>query len=677
MGHDEVGGRTPLLHEELVVLSAPTQVWSHHDGSMGTSPVHGVFHGEWRYLRDIELRIDGERVEHLGTTDESGVTVFHGLARGLDDAQPDAHVVVERTREVLSGAVIERATLVNGRDVPVAAVIELACEIGFARLDDVRSGASTSVGIDLRLEDGAAIVTDGTRTLRVRGRDGEVAIVDDRVIVSRHRIVRPGDWCTLELELELEDLSLAVRGVLVGAPCTALEPTGRRGMDRWIERAVTDIEDLLLDAGHGAFPAAGAPWHLTMSAREALTASRLMLPLGLPIAEGTLRTLAARQGVRHDPATGEEPGRILHEMRQHWLEAQQPVERRPRFTGTLDETPLWIVLLHDAWRAGLPLDTVRELRPSLHAALSWLEQHAATGFLQASAEDDRGASRVDAALQALACRAAMGAAAMLDALGDDGDPWRAWAEGLRRRFRASFHVPADGAGRPAIALDAAGAPVRELGASLGHLLGTTLLDPGEERVVARLLLDDRLSSGFGLRSLADDADGYWPMADDSGAVRPVDTAIAIEGLLRIGLHTEARQLAEQLERAADAFHGRMPEAYGGYAADETGMPIALPGAGSPQACSAAAVVPAHRALTAPVEELAPPIAPMDDLAPPIAPIAPSAAPSSSASAAADAGPAPRPGSAPEPASPRARSDRGDGRAPRGHLRPVGAVASWR
>ncbi|MCR8672105.1 amylo-alpha-1,6-glucosidase, partial [Agrococcus sp. HG114] len=165
-----------------------------------------------------------------------------------------------------------------------------------------------------------------------------------------------------------------------------------------------------------------------MAAAEALTAARLLLPLGTALAEGTLRTLAAHQGLRHDPATGEEPGRMPEE-----LPAHRPVDRPPEleptsYHGAIAPTPLWIVLLHDAWRAGLPLEAVRELRTGLHAALGWLHERVGEGFLldeARSALDDQGSSHpggaptdapvASARLQALACRAGLGAAALLDA----------------------------------------------------------------------------------------------------------------------------------------------------------------------------------------------------------------------------------------------------------------------
>ncbi|MFJ6113852.1 glycogen debranching N-terminal domain-containing protein [Agrococcus sediminis] len=624
-------GRPPLLHTELVALAAPTQVWSHRDGTMGGSAAHGVYHGDWRYVRGVELLVDGAPVEHITTADEADWVVFHAVARDLDARAPAARVMVERMREVAPGAVVERVTIVNGRDVPVNAAVELVCDVELAPMWTVRAGDPRPVGLRIRIDDGVAIATDGTRVLRCTSRGGELRVEGSRVIASRHSVVLPDDWAGFALELELDDPTLAVTGTPCPAPCAGVRPTGRAALDRWAERAVTDLEDLLLDAGHGAFPAAGAPWHVTMVARDALIASRLLLPLGTDLAEGTLRTLAARQGVRTDPATGEEPGRILHELRQDSIELPwMGVELPPVYFGSIDATPLWIVLLHDAWRAGLPLQTVRELRPSLHAALWWLDKRTGDGFLSYPEESGTGlankawkdspdamrfadggiatGSLAVAQVQGLAVRAAVGAADLLDALGDGGERWRGWAERLRERFRAAFWVEHGHERFPALALEASGAQVDALTSDVGQLIGTTLLSAEEEREVARLLLDPRLSSGFGLRTMATDAGGYWPMSQHCGAIWPHDTAVAIEGLLRAGLGAEAAALAEQLERAADAFQGRMPQLYAGYGLDDTAAPIPVPGACSPQAWSAAAVVPVHQALTARAASAVGPIA---------------------------------------------------------------------
>ncbi|QUW18038.1 glycogen debranching N-terminal domain-containing protein [Agrococcus sp. Marseille-Q4369] len=603
----------PLLHDQLASVSAPTQAWSHRDGTMDDHPIHGLFHGDWRFARRVELRVDGAPIEHLATSSAGDWALIRGIARALDSEPGDARIAVERMREVTPGAVLERATVVNGRELPIDVRIELAVDVAFCPIERVRDGRGDPVPVHLAIEGADAIATDGIRTLRVRSRGGAVELVDGRVVVSHRAIVQPNDWCGLSVELLLDDASLAVEGAIVDAPSRGLEPTGRPALDRWGERAVADLEDLLLDVGSGPVLAAGAPWRLTMVARDALSAARLLLPLGTSLAEATLRTLAARQGVQHDGRTGEQPGRMMHELSPHRpAGVRAGAELPPTFTDSIDATPLWIVLLHDAWRAGLPLEAVRELRTALHAALGWLGQQVGDGFLTLpggdvtvgdgpelprDAEGEPAEGPVATArLQALACRAAVGGAALLEALGDDGAPWLEWAERLRRRFRAAFWVVRGDDRHPAMAIDGTGGRLDWLSADLAHLIGSTLLSRDEERTVAGLLLDERLSSGFGLRSIAVDAPGYWPLAWNGGAIRPHDTAVAIEGLLRAGLDDVARRLAEQLERAAEAFDGSLPERYAGYGLADASAPVPLPGAGAPNARSAAAVAPVWRAL---------------------------------------------------------------------------------
>ncbi|GAA1423751.1 glycogen debranching N-terminal domain-containing protein [Agrococcus citreus] len=579
---DAKGGRAPLLHDELVALSAPTQAWSRRDGTMD-GPAHGVFHGDWRWVRGLELLVDGRSVEHLSTAEERGWTVFRAVARDLDGGT-SSRVLVERMRGVEQGGLVERVTLVNGRDVEVAAVIELRLDLELAPIATVRDGRPEPVRIDLRIEDGSAVVTDGIRSLRCSSARGAISIDGHRVSATRSVVVQPGDWATLSIELAVDDPHTLARGPLT-ASLPAPRSTGRPELDRWAARAVADLEDLSLDLGHGPFPAAAAPWELGLRARDALVAARLALPLGAAIAEGTLRTLATRQGVLHDPATGEEPGRIPHELRDDG-DASTAV-----FGASVDATPLWIVLLHDTWAAGMPTESARELRTALHAALGWLAARTGEGFLA-----DPGDTEVRAGVQAIACRAAVGAADLLDALGDDGDEWRAWAARLRSRFRESFWTELEGERTPVAAIDRNGAALDRLGAELGQLLGARILDPDDEELVASMLLDERIASGFGLRSLSADDACYWPMLEHGGAISPHETGVAIEGLLLAGHDAEARALAEELLVASRAFDGRLPALYAGYGVEDVAAPLPFPGACTPHASSAATAVIAHRAL---------------------------------------------------------------------------------
>jgi glycogen debranching enzyme len=201
-------------------------------------------------------------------------------------------------------------------------------------------------------------------------------------------------------------------------------------------------------------------------------------------------------------------------------------------------------------------------------------------------------------VQGYAHRAALDGAELLEAFGvpDEAAPWRAWAAALRERFRAAFWVDDPAGAYPAIALDARKRRVDTVTSNIGHLLGTGLLDAAESALVARRLVSPELASGYGLRTLATDSAGYWPLSYHGGSVWTHDTAIAITGLAADGFEAEAAELSEGLLRAAVAFEYRMPELYAGDPASSTPAPIPYPAACRPQAWSAAAAVAVWDAL---------------------------------------------------------------------------------
>jgi glycogen debranching enzyme len=389
-------------------------------------------------------------------------------------------------------------------------------------------------------------------------------------------------------------------------------------LHRWLTRALDDLDALRLvtpDAPADPFFAAGAPWFFTLFGRDAIWAARMLLPLGHEMAAGTLRTLARLQGTRDDPAAAEQPGKIPHELRRAAAAHSQGLTLPPLYYGTVDATPLWVCLLADARAAGLPLDEVRALRPNLEAALGWMRDHGDSdgdGLLEYVDTTGTGLSNQGwkdsgdsvqwrdgrlaegpialCEVQAYAYEAAMRGAALLDELGDDGEPWRAWAARLAVRFREAFWVDDPAGAYPAIALDARKRPVDTVTSNLGHLLGTGLLSPDEAALVARRLVSPELDSGYGLRTMSTDSAGYWPLAYHGGSVWTHDTAIAITGLAREGFATEAAQLSEGLLRAAVAFGYRMPELHSGDPASEVPVPVPYPAACRPQAWSAAAAV---------------------------------------------------------------------------------------
>jgi glycogen debranching enzyme len=362
-----------------------------------------------------------------------------------------------------------------------------------------------------------------------------------------------------------------------------------------------------------------------MFGRDSLIAARMLLPVDRSLAEGTLRALAARQGTKVDEETAEQPGKILHEVRRTEVSHDsEGFHLPPVYYGTIDATPLWISLLHDAWRAGMPEAEVAALLDNLEAALRWLGDYGDSdgdGFLEYLDTTGHGLANQGwkdsgdsirwhdgsiaegpialCEVQAYAYEAALDGAALLDAFGrPGGDQWRAWAAAMKERFRAAFWCEDEQGRYPALALDAEKRPVDGVSSNIGHLLGTGILDPAEQRLVVDRLLDPTMFSGYGIRTLSTTNGAYWPLRYHAGSVWSHDTAIVVDGMLRDGFTEEAARVAEGLLRAAEGFDYRLPELFGGQPADEVWPPVPYPASCRPQAWAATSVVPVARALGA-------------------------------------------------------------------------------
>ncbi len=609
----------PLLHEETVLLRAPAQCWSGSDGDLGSAAIHGLYVSDVRLLRSLELTVDDRRPEPIARQSEgSSATVFVALLRHLDGPGADPDVRLERRREVVTDGLRERLVIRSRRGVPLVAEIAVRLEPDASSMDLVKAGAAAAPP--------TAELGDGVLSWAGDGADAEIVAPGAQVLSAegavrlRWRVDVPARGeAAVEWRLRGTDRRAVVQGVADGS--TWSEPGVSSGDDRlrrWLDRSLADLEALRLRTREGTddvFLAAGAPWFSTLFGRDSIWAARFLLPLGTELAAGTLRALAALQGRRHVAGTAEQPGKIMHELRRGELTMPgEGIALPPLYYGTVDATPLWVCLLHDAWRWGMAEEEVRALLPNLRAALGWMRDHGDSdgdGLLEYVDETGTGLSNQGwkdsgdsvqwrdgrlaegpialCEVQGYAYEAARHGADLLEAFGEPGaEEWRAWAERLRARFHQVFWVE-DADGRyPAIALDAQKRPVDSVTSNMGHLLGTGLLDQEQARAVARRLVADDMSSGFGLRTLSTRSAGYWPLSYHGGAVWTHDTAIVVAGMVREGRHDEAAVLADGLLAAAAAFDYRVPELHSGDAG--VSAPAPYPAACRPQAWSAAASV---------------------------------------------------------------------------------------
>ncbi|MFD5321295.1 glycogen debranching N-terminal domain-containing protein [Streptomyces sp. NPDC127098] len=621
-------GLQPFLHDACVTLYAPSFAVSRPDGQFERG-VDGFYHADVRVLSRLRVAVDGVPVVAAGGGLEGADgALFRSVLRGVAEATADPAVTLTRRRAIGPGVLTEALEVVNAGGLPARISLTVDAGSDLAAMERVKSGTPTAEVAADPLGDAGLVWTDpdeaGT-TVRLSSSPApdELTAGPDGGLLRYDISLAPGGSWSAELVVTVAD----------GGPPTfpAAEPgstpwreprlrSADRRFDRWLTQSHLDLERLLLadpEQPSDLFLAAGAPWFATLFGRDSLWAARMLLPLSTSLAAGTLRVLARRQGTVVDENSQEQPGKILHEVRRATLELpDHGISLPPRYFGTVDATPLWVTLLHDAWRWGLDPAEVAALLPHAEAALGWMRDHGdadGDGFLEYIDTTGRGLANQgwkdsgdsiryrDGSLatapialcevQAYAYEAALAGAALLRAFDRPGaDEWEEWAERLRSRFRQRFWVQDELGPYPAVALDRDKRPVDSVTSGFGHLLGTGLLDHEESALLAARLAGPHLDSGFGLRTYSSAGAGYNPLGYHVGAVWPHDTAIAVSGLARAGFPEAAGQLAGGLLRAADGFEARLPELLAGYGADEGARPVPYPASCRPQAWAAAASV---------------------------------------------------------------------------------------
>lgn len=609
----------PLLHDLLAAVHAPTQAWSTADGQIRTG-AQGVLHGDIRVLSGAVLSVNGVEPETVGgAPDGLGRVRVSALPRGIDGPGADPTARLDRVRTVRPGLVTEELTLRCSTADPVSGTVTLRLTPDASPMDRIKAG-SGPLPVRARIDGSGAGWHSEDLSTRLTAPGAEVTADGHDLLVTWRLDAATDRPSTARWSLSITDATPVVQAPPTATPEWSV-PTvvaADRRLPDLLTQSLTDLASLRLSAAFApqdVFLAAGAPWFFTLFGRDSIWAARMLLPLGTELAAGTLRTLAALQGSRVDPATAEQPGKILHEVRRTSLHIPgEGTVLPPVYYGTVDATALWVCLLHDAWRWGLPAAEVEGLLPHLERALDWLgtatdqrgflayRDETGTGLANQGWKDSgdsvqwRSGALAEGPIaltevQGYAHEAAIGGAALLDAFGrDGGDQWRSWAAELATRFRASFWVEDDAGRYPGIALDAHGRTVDTVTSNIGHLLGTGILHPDEEAVVAARLVDPAMNSGYGLRTMAEGSAGFWPLRYHGGAVWPHDTAIVIQGLARTGHTAEAATLAEGLLAAAADFHHRLPELFSGDARGSVPTAVPYPAACRPQAWSAASSV---------------------------------------------------------------------------------------
>jgi glycogen debranching enzyme len=420
-------------------------------------------------------------------------------------------------------------------------------------------------------------------------------------------------WLESDLETlgELDD-EQETAGEVVAA-WTLRVPRVRGGWEslrRSFDRSIADLAALRMRTGEYRRPlfAAGMPWFMTVFGRDTAITSLQTLLLGPEIAMGALDALTELQAHEEDPTIDAEPGKIVHEVR----EGRCAETWFPRYYGSIDSTPLYLVLLAETWRWSDDSSFAQRMRHPALLALEWIDRYGdrdGDGFVEYSRKVDSGLANQswkdsgdsqrfqDGAfaeppiaaveVQGYVYDAKRGLAELAREVWRDkglAERLEREAEELRAGFDEAFWV-AD-RGFYALALDGKKRPVDSRASNMGHLLWSGIVPPERVPAVVDQLLSNELWTGWGIRTMANDAAAFNPISYHNGTVWPHDTALAAWGLARHGYVAEARRIGRALIEAAAHFDWSLPEVFAGYARDETPFPIAYPTAARPQAWAA-------------------------------------------------------------------------------------------
>jgi glycogen debranching enzyme len=380
-----------------------------------------------------------------------------------------------------------------------------------------------------------------------------------------------------------------------------------------LDQSINDLRTLWNDDEHGGYLAAGTPWFDTLFGRDSIIASLQTLAVNPAIARQTLRVLAAQQGSEVNPWRDEEPGKILHEVRRG---ESARVGEVPfgRYYGSIDSTPLFLLLAAEYWQWTADARLIRELLPAIQAGLSWCAEFGDSdgdGYLEYAQRSSRGllnqgwkdsGDAIVAADGSLAPQpialvevqgylyaAKRGLATVMAALRQSrmSSQLSREAEGLRRRINHDFWVES---GFYALALDGQKRQVASRSSNPGHLLYCGVpLPTRAHRVVDSLLAND-MFSGWGIRTLSTESPRFNPFGYHLGTVWPHDNSIAAMGFKKYGREAELQELATALFDAARGFdYSRLPELFCGTPRTAQHAPVPYPVACKPQAWAAGAI----------------------------------------------------------------------------------------
>ncbi len=608
---------------------------AHGDINADGSGSDGLYSADTRYLSHLRVRVMGADALLLGSSLARDGTYAHADLTNADIqaegrtllAKDQIHI--ERTVYVRAGGLHQRLMFSNYGQTDVELPVSISFDNDFADIFEVRGTCRSHRGRQSFQKTGPAEMTLSYVGLDAEKRTTRLSF--SAVPASLTHRAANYVFSLPSMGKAVVDIDIGVnpttqprrQSFLSGLLGTRKEfarkvawcdvKTGNEQLNVALRRGGADIALLMTRTPRGVYPYAGVPWFSTPFGRDGIITALELLWIYPELARGVLRFLAAHQAQHVDSFSDAEPGKILHELRGGEMAARKEVPFGTYY-GSIDSTPLFVVLAGQYWKRSGDYALIRELWPNIEAALRWMDEfgdrdgdgfieyhRAASSGLVNQGWKDSGDSifHADGSLcrgpialvevQAYAYEARSLAAEMAQALGDAerGEQLSLQAQELQRNFEAAFW--SDELGGYVLALDGEKKQCRVLSSNAGQVLRSGIAETGRGQKVAEAMLSPRMFSGWGIRTLSDGEDRYNPMSYHNGSVWPHDNAMIGAGLAGFKADGVERVLKAMLDAAAEMDQCRLPELFCGFPRRRGRAPVLYPVACSPQAWASGAL----------------------------------------------------------------------------------------
>ncbi len=596
----------------------------------------GLFCGDTRFLSRLELQIEGRSPVLLNSTADKGFVLSVLCTNPTIEERLQAETLGIRREIVVNGALFEELEISNYSTTPVSFQLSLSFNADFVDLFEIRGFPREKRGKILRLvrEETAPKRETEDLTLAYQGLDNSLM---ESCIQFQHRLpdcfngytavwqLELGSHETQKLGYRLKTLTNNQSSSIVTPPTTLVQAraaelseedlwsqqitrirSDKATFNRVIERAEQDLYLLRQSFGKYKTVSAGVPWFSTLFGRDTLITASQTLMLNPALARETLLLLATYQGKVEDEWREEEPGKILHELRLGEMARCHEIPHTPYY-GTIDATPLWLMLYAEYYVWTHDRETLERLWPHALMAMDWIDRNCQeTGYLSYCRKSRRGlanqgwkdsgncivnhkgqistgpTSLCEVQAYVYAAKVRLVEIARMKKRIDLADRWQEEARNLKVRFNRDFWL--EDHDFCALALDGEGNQVDSVTSNPGQCLHLGILTPEKAHNVAERLRAPDMFNGWGIRTLSSLSPAYNPMGYHIGSVWPHDNSLIALGLRSLGLTDQALELSQGLlDMTKRQPYQRPPELFCGYERANDDDPVQYPVACSPQA----------------------------------------------------------------------------------------------